>query len=121
MKWRAEGHILVEDETCETIADFFADDPKSHERCKLAATAPEKARIVIYIYGGLIQWIFTDKPVEIAVLDGDTDDCDENELEELTFEGGEKAKVYSYLGDTTHEPEKVKGFFDELLPQLEKK
>lgn len=40
IKWRAEKHVLVEHESCETIADFFVDDPKSHGRCRLAAEAP---------------------------------------------------------------------------------
>lgn len=56
-------------------------------------------KIVVYVDGGIVQWISHNIPdLEIAILDGDIEGGDEENIHSIEFSDGIK-DVYAYEGD----------------------
>ena len=37
----------------------------------------KKSRVYIYVEGGVVQSVYTDSPVDVMILDGDVEGCDD--------------------------------------------
>ena len=75
----------------------------------------KKPRIVIYVDGGLVQWVATNsEDMEILILDGDTNGADESELSPFTFKDGVENVFYNPVRNTLVDSEYVKSLFNEI-------
>lgn len=66
-------------------------------------------RIRINAYGGVVQGVFADRPVEVLITDGDIDGVEDYELKTIE---GEKFNAYIEIPDV--DPKRIKANFDEV-------
>jgi len=66
----------------------------------------EKSKAIIYIYGGLVDSIVADAPIEVLIVDGDTDSADEDEMSMIDGE-----EVVCHGDDALIDKEKVEKAF----------
>jgi len=45
-------------------------------------------KVVVVVEDGIVQWITSDEPLDVAILDIDTESPDDDELTEIQFEDG---------------------------------
>jgi len=71
-----------------------------------AARGDEPIRLAIKVEGGQVQWVGMDRtfPVEVAVIDYDTEGVDESELTAIPQDGGGTAKASAYIAAVDVDP-----------------
>lgn len=72
-----------------------------------------KRRIVILLDGGRIDQVLSDAPLDFAVLDPDTEGCDEDEIKTVTIYQ-ESEEVWFHLREGTVDPQRVHRIFTDI-------
>ena len=120
------GKIYREEELAE-IHDFWGrvspgetmpsgECPQCHALCYPEREEPDRSdrtRIVILLDGGRIDQVFSDAPLDFAVLDPDTEGCDEDEIKTVTIYQ-EPEEVWFHLREGTVDPERVHRIFTDI-------
>lgn len=81
--------------------------PSQHAREGQAGdTAEPVVRLAIKLEGGLVHWVGADRdvPVEVAIIDYDTEGVDESELTAIPQDGGGTAEAYAYIAAVDVDP-----------------
>ena len=73
-----------------------------------------KRRMVIFIEGGTIQDIFTDFPMDIHILDGDTQEGNKNNLVLIKDTGGNSNSYLHSIWEVPPEPRLTEHFASQL-------
>ena len=77
------------------------------------------ARVVVVIEGGIVQDILSTEPVEVAVIDYDTEGAEESDITQiLQMEPGEAPEFASALASVhpyTVDPERVQELFAAIV------
>jgi len=80
-------------------------------------------KVVIVVEDGIVQWITSDEPVDIAILDIDTESADDDELTEIQFEDGPDF-VYATTSEIRDDLSGVEStnpeFVDQVFSDIEK-
>jgi uncharacterized phage protein gp47/JayE len=81
-------------------------------------------KIVIHLEGGLVQWVYGDSPVDVLIMDVDTEGATEDEITKYQdIEGEEGEAVFHFDGSQNINKEKswVKKLFETVIKDHAKK
>lgn len=78
-----------------------------------------KPKLVIFMDGGLIQWMYSDRPIDIARVDYDVDGAAEDELGFIVDEDGGVNSAYISLTDAKVDPEMCHNFYYQVKRQVD--
>lgn len=84
--------------------DGEMDAPEGDQECHRPPESSDSyPTAVVWLEGGIVQWVASDFPMRYLVLDADTDGLSEGEIMEVTMENGSAAEVvrtpYSLTSD----------------------
>jgi hypothetical protein len=76
--------------------------------------APEPIRVVVACDGGLIQDVLSTAPIDLAVIDYDVEDMDDERLIDIPQDDETAVRAYAYAARVDVMPERVKQLFDAI-------